>query len=174
MMRLAVLPVLGFALVAGLQAGRPIILDEPEACTGAELVIIARVAPPKEVPEDDEGFLGSRWHQFGMTHVSEVTVKRVLMGKAPKRLRLYGGQLAGGTAYRLEGGEFLLLLSKLEGGAYRAVDWHYSFAPVRKGKVGWLVDRPEGTREWMAPGEVARRIEFHRKAARQDDDRVDP
>lgn len=65
--------------------------------------------------------------------------------------------------FRLEEGTFLQFLTKVEKGAYRAVDWHYSFMPLKEGKVGWLVDRRSKKREWISPLQVARRIEAHQK-----------
>lgn len=162
-----ILPALLLTFSGVAEAGRPIILSEMEACRGAELVVIATLDAPREAPEDNPGeddpFGGSNWLQYGFTHVSEIRVAEEVIGKAPKNLRVYGGKLNAGTHYRLEEGKYLLLLTRVEKGAYRAVDWHYSFMPLKEGKVGWLVDRSSKKREWITPLQVARRIEAHQK-----------
>ncbi|MEM1085099.1 MAG: hypothetical protein AAGI48_13385 [Verrucomicrobiota bacterium] len=130
------------------EGGRPIILSESDACSRSELVVIANVGEPKDIPED-ELFGGSKWDEFGFTRFAESKIKKTLIGKGPENLQVYGGKINAGTHYRLEAGYFLLLLSKVGDGAgsYRAVDWHYSFMPIKDGKVSWLVDRFSKKRE---------------------------
>jgi hypothetical protein len=159
--------VVHLALAGALIAGRPIVLDEIEACSGAELVVIATIPASKEVPADAP-FGGSEWHSFGFTKFAKAEVKEVLLGTAPRELRIYGGKISTGTDFRLEEGDFFVLLTKVEEGAYRAVDWHYSFAPLKDGKVGWLVERYPAKREWIEPSEVLRRIKANKLKGEQD------
>ena len=66
--------------------------------------------------------------------------------------------------YRLEAGEFLLLLTRLGDGAYRAVDRNYSFMPAKNGMVEWVADQGSNKSEWIAADEALRRIkEFRTK-----------
>lgn len=169
-MRLLLIAALAhLAFSESLLAGRPIILSEIEACAGAELVVIASLSDPEELPEDDP-FGDSEWSKFGFTHFAEAEVTQVLLGTAPKDLRVYGGKMAAGTDYRLEKGSFLILLTKVKDEGYRAVDWHYSFVPIKDGKVGWLIDRSTEKREWISPEEALRRINANKLKGKETDD----
>lgn len=149
------------AFVGSALAGRPIILEEAEACAGADLVVIATIAAAKDIPVDDP-FGGSSWYNFGFTKFARAEVNRTLLGTAPNELWIYGGKMAAGTDFRIEEGQYLVLLTKVKDDAYRAVDWHYSFAPLKKGKVGWLIQRYPAKREWISPAEVLRRIKANK------------
>jgi hypothetical protein len=50
---------------------------------------------------------------------------------------------------------------------YRAVDWHYSFMPIKDEKVGWLMDRVSEKRLWMTPKEAVERIKSHKPKGEQ-------
>lgn len=145
------------ALAAIVVAGRPIILDEVEACAQTDLVVIATISAAKDVPTDDP-FGGSSWHSFGFTKFAHAEVEQTLLGTPPDELWIYGGKMGAGTDFRIEEGRYLVLLTKVKDGAYRTVDWHYSFAPLKDGKVGWLIERFPAKREWISPAEVLRRI----------------
>ncbi len=146
-------------------AGRPIILTESKACADAELVVIADVNESKEIPYDPP-FGVSKWASR-FTKYAEAKVKSVLVGQAPPKLMIIGGGISAGTPYRLEKGHFLILLVKVEDNAYRAVDWHYSFMPIKDEKVGWLTDRISGTRVWMTPKDAVHRINAHKSKSEQ-------
>ena len=101
-------------------AGRPIILTEAEACSGADLVVIGKVSKAKDVPADaDDPFAwSSSWHNFGFTKVAPVKVEDALLGTAPDVLRIYGGKLGAGTDFRIEEGRYLLLLTRVKDDAH--------------------------------------------------------
>ncbi len=153
-------------LASGLFAGRPIIVSEVEACVYADLVVIATVSPSKDVPVDGP-FGESSWHNFGFTEFAEAEISQTLLGTAPKSLLIYGGKMFGGTDFRMEEGRYLILLMKVKDGAYRAVDWHYSFAPLKNEKVGWLVEKSPIKREWLTKTEVLRRIEANKSKGKR-------
>ena len=147
-------------------AGHPIFLPEAEACSGADLVVIATLDPPKDLPLDP---FGSDWNRYGFTLFSHGTIAKVLLGNPPKSLLVYGGKLAGMTEFRLESGKYLLLLKKVEDDVYRAVDALYSFMPVKDGKVKWLKDRLTRKTEWITIEEAKRRIAAHKAKSQQSD-----
>lgn len=147
-------------LATASQAGRPIILSEAQVCSKAELVVIAKIGSLHEIPEE-EPFGDSNCHSFGFTQFAKIKIMSNLLGKSPKKCFIYGGKLPAGTDYRLESGDFLLLLTKVGDGAFRAVDWHYSFMPVKEGKVSWLINRHSAKREWISIEEAKRRIVAH-------------
>lgn len=158
---LAVIALLAFP--ERVSAGRPLIFTEGEVCFQTDLVVIATLQEPIDVPTDTDdpfGGFGSKWHHFGFTHFAKTKVEGVLLGDAPKELLVYGGKLNAGIPYRLEKGRFLLLLKKVQDDedGYRAVDWHYSFVPMKGDKVGWLVNRYPEKREWITPTEAIDRI----------------
>lgn len=154
------------ALAANVVAGRPIILDEVEACAGTDLVVIATISAAKDVLTDDP-FGGSSWYNFGFTKFAEAKVEQTLLGTAPDDLWIFGGKMAAGTDFRIEEGRYLVLLTKVKDDAYRAVDWHYSFAPIKDGKVGWLIERFPAKREWIPTAEVLRRIKANKSKSEQ-------
>lgn len=154
------------ALAGSAIAGRPIIISEIEACSGADLVVIATIADPEVIPTKDP-FGDSEWTNYGFTHFAKAEVKQVLLGTPPKVLQIFGGKLGAGTAYRLEKGVFLILLTRVKHDAYRAVDWHYSFSPIKDGKVGWLADRIKEDRIWITPDDALQRIKANKSASEQ-------
>jgi hypothetical protein len=134
-------------------------MSEKRACADADLVIFARIEAPRDLNKGDPFSSSGDWGS-AFTKIASVKVSRVLLGSEPSEVRLYGGKVFGGTDYRIMEGEFLVLLKKMKDGAYRAVDWHYSFAPIKDGRVGWLMDEdpnPE-RREWLTPAAVLHRI----------------
>jgi hypothetical protein len=150
-------------------AGRPIVMSEERACAGADLVILARIEAPKDLKFDSDPFSKSGDWGAAFTKIATVKVSRILLGNELGEVRLYGGKMPGGTDYRIMEGEFLLLLKKMKDGAYRAVDWHYSFAPIKNGQVGWLMDgdpNPE-RREWLTPAAVLQRIKAFKAQCEQ-------
>ena len=141
-------------------AGHPFVMSEERACAEADLVIVARVDTPRVLDFDSDPFSKSGEWGAAFSKIATVKVSQILLGKEPREVRLYGGAMPGGTDYRILEGEFLLLLKKMKDGAYRAVDWHYSFTPIKDGRVGWLMDEdpnPE-KREWLPPAAVLQRI----------------
>lgn len=154
------------ALTASAVAGRPIILDEVQACAQTDLVVIATISAAKDVPTDDS-FGGRSWQNFGFAQFAQAEVEQTLLGAPPDELWIYGGKLPAGTDFRLEEGRYLVLLKKVKDGAYRAVDWHYSFAPLKDGKVGWLLERFPAKREWISSAEVLRRIKANKAKSEQ-------
>lgn len=141
-------------------AGHPIVMAEKRACADADLVILARIEAPQDLKIQGDPFSSTGEWRSAFTKIASVKISRVLHGSEPSEVRLYGGKMPGGTDYRIMEGEFLLLLKKMDDGAYRAVDWHYSFAPIRDERVGWLMDEdpnPE-RREWLTPAAVLHRI----------------
>ena len=149
------------ALTTSAVAGRPIILDEVEACAQTDLVVIATISAAKDVPTQDP-FDGPSGHPFGFAQFAQAEVEQTLFGIPPDELWIYGGKLLAGTDFRLEEGRYLVLLTKVKDGAYRAVDWHYSFAPLKDGKVGWLLERFPAKREWISSAEVLGRIKANK------------
>jgi len=150
-------------------AGRPIILDETEAYSESDLVVIATISAAEDVPpakDDPFGGWGSEWHKLGFTKVAKVKVERTLFGTAPDGLAIYGGKLGAGTDFRIEEGRYLVLLTRVKEDAYRALDYHYSFSPIRDGKVGWLIERHPVEREWISPEEALQRIEAYKEKAK--------
>ena len=147
-------------------AGKPIILSEAEACSGADLVAIVDIERAKDIP-DAGPFRYSKWHDLGFSEFANAKVINVLIGTAPKKLLIYGGQIGSGTFYRLEKGKFLLLLKKVERDAYRAVDIHYSFMRIEGDKVGWLEQPPSKKTEWINIEEAVRRIKTHHRQVKQ-------
>jgi hypothetical protein len=144
-----------------------------EACAGADLVVIATVAASKNVPAtpDDpsvDPFAdgASKWHNFGFTKFAQAVVERTLLGTAPDELLNYGGKLGLGTDFKMKEGRYFILLTKVKDGAYRAVDYHYSFVPIKDGKVGWLIDRFTEERQWVFPEEAIRRIKANKEKAK--------
>jgi hypothetical protein len=165
MRSLVIAAVAHIALVSSVVAGRPIILEEAEACAGADLVVIATIAAAKDVPATpDDPFVdpfvkgASKWHNLGFTKFAQVEVERTLIGNAPDELWIYGGKLGLGTDFRIAEGQYLLLLKQVKDDAYRAVDWNYSFVPIKDGKVGWLIDRFTDKRQWISAEEAIRLI----------------
>lgn len=157
-------------LTASAVAGRPIILDEVETCAQTDLVFIATISAAKDVPTHDP-FDGPSGHPFGFAKFARAEVEQTLLGTPPDELWIYGGKLLAGTDFRLEEGRYLVLLTRVKDGVYRAVDWHYSFAPLKDGKVGWLLERFPAKREWISSAEVLRRIKANKSKSEQDDAR---
>jgi hypothetical protein len=143
-------------------AGRPIILSEVEACSEADIVVVGTVEAAKDLPDTDP-FDEPKWSER-FTQTAEITSFKVLMGDPPTKLTICGGKAPAGTDYRLEDGEFLLLLKKVGDGFYRAVDWSYSFMPAKGGKVEWLLDRESKKTKWITTAEALERIKKSRKA----------
>ena len=161
------------AFTISCMAGRPIILEEAEACSEAELVVIAKIMKAKDVPAtpDDPSVDpfhkgASKWHNFGFAKFAKVEVKRTLIGTAPDELWIYGGKLGMGTDFRIAEGLYLVLLKRVTDDAYIAVDWHYSFAPIKDGKVGWLIDRYTDKRQWISAEEAMQRIKANQEKAK--------
>ncbi len=149
-------------------AGSPIILTETEACTQADLVVVATIERFSDIPGDGTNEFDhneSKWHKFGFKQSGSAEVKETLVGEPPSKLMIYGGQLGLGMFYRLRNpGTYLLLLKRVEGNAYRPTDSTFSFMPVVDGKVGWLVDVPKSKRIWITPAEALKRINDKTKA----------
>lgn len=143
-------------------AGRPIILREFEACSEADIVVVGTVEAAKNLPDTDP-FDKSKWSER-FTKIAEISSFKVLLGDPPTKLSICGGKAPAGTDYRIEAGEYLLLLKKVGDGFYRAVDWSYSFMLVKDGKVEWLLDRESKKTEWITTAEALERIKEHRKA----------
>ena len=108
-------------------AGHPIIMPLERACKTADLVVIADVSQPRDVPGDgstpDLGY--SRWTQQGLSQFADLSNVTPLLGTAPPKITIYGGHVAALGDHRIESGRYLLFLAELEDGAYRAVVWHY-------------------------------------------------
>lgn len=151
-------------------AGRPIVMSEERACAVADLVILARIEAPRDLDPNSDPFSESGDWGAAFTKIATVKVSQVLLGNEPGEVRLYGGKMPGGTDYRIMEGEFLLLLKKMKDGAYRAVDWHYSFAPIKDGRIGWLMDDDPspGRREWLSPAAVLQRIKAFKAQSEKD------
>ena len=128
----------------------PILMSLEAACKQANMVIIADVSQQRKVPEDGVDPFNpkySKWNDFGFSHRADISDLTTLIGKSPKRITLYGGTYEGGTDYRIKSGRYLLLLTEVEDGAYRAVDWNYSFMRVKNKQVEWIPD-------YLHPGKV--------------------
>ena len=150
-------------------AGHPIVMSEERACAEADLVIVARIDAPRDLKFDSDPFSKSGDWGAAFTKIATVKISQILLGNEPGEVRLYGGKMPGGTDYRIMEGEFLVLLKKMKNGAYRAVDWHYSFAPIKDGRVGWLMDddpNPE-RREWLTSAAVLQRIKAFKGKSEQ-------
>jgi len=165
-------------------AGGPIILTEREACEQSDLVVIAEVGRFRDIPGDGSNVFEpkeSKWHEYGFCKFARADVKTKLLGEPPTKLFIYGGQLGVLMYYRVSEGTFLVLLKQVKGNAYRPADSTYSFMPVVRGKVGWLVDATSSERSWMLPDEALKRINANRskrdqpgagQPATQPDDKV--
>lgn len=140
----------------------PILMSLEAACKQANMVIIADVSQPRKVPEggvDPFNPKYSKWNDFGFSHCADFSKVTTLIGKATHKLTLYGGMYEGGTDYRIEAGRYLLLLTEVEGGAYRAVDWNYSFMRVKNKQVEWIADYLHpGKLDLISADEAVKRI----------------
>lgn len=133
-----------------------------ETCAHTELVILATIAKAREIPKEAKSPSERPWSRYGFSRVAEVEVEEVLLGDSPlEGVRLYGGKVGAGTFYRLEEGRFLLMLREVEQGAYRAVEYQYSFMPFQDGLVKWSVRNNAGQLERITPEEAAKRIHRH-------------
>lgn len=146
-------------------AGRPIFLTESQACSEADLVIIGTVETPEDLPDADP-FTEPKWGER-FTRIAKISNSKVLLGAAQGKLFICGGKAAGGPDYRIEAGDYLLLLRKVGDGFYRAVDWNHSFMRAKNGKIEWLVDKASKKTEWIATEEALLRINKNRKEAKQ-------
>lgn len=126
-----------------------------------DLVVVGTVKAANKLPESTP-FEAPKWSEE-FTHIAEIHKFKILRGKPQTSLSICGGKALTGTDYRLEVGEYLLLLKKVGDGYYRAVDWSYSFMPIKDGNVEWLLDRESKKTEWITIAEALKRIERHRK-----------
>lgn len=158
-----------WVLVVQASAGKPIVVHLPQACAEADLVVIGVVGQTRPVPEKFEGY--SEWSQYGFSKCADVRVFQTLYGKAPERLQLYGGRIGAGTYYRLDSGRFLLLLKRVDGEAYRAVDSNFSFmrAFLRYDghKVEWLKKPTPREVEMISDKEAKVRLLSFKKQSEQ-------
>ncbi len=143
-------------------AGRPIFLRESEACSEADIVVLGIVDGAKDLPDFSDPFEKPKW-SGRFTRIAKINKFKVLLGEPQTTLSICGGKVSAGTDYRLEAGEYLLLLKKVGDGFYRGVDWNYSFMPAKDGKVEWLLDRETKKTEWITTAEALGRIKKHRK-----------
>jgi hypothetical protein len=146
-------------------AGRPIFLPESEACSEADIVVLGTVDVAKDLPDSDP-FEKPKWSEK-FTRIAKINNFKVLLGEPQTTLSICGGMAPAGTDYRLEAGEYLLLLKKVGDGFYRGVDWNYSFMPAKDGKVEWLQDRETKKTAWITTAEALGRIKKHRKESEQ-------
>ena len=129
---------------------RPILMSLGAACKQANMVIIADVSQPRKVPEggiDPFNPKYSKWNDFGFSQCADISEVTTLIGETTHKMTLYGGSYEGGTDYRIESGRYLLLLAEVEDGAYRAVDWNYSFMRVKDKRIEWIAD-------YLSPGKI--------------------
>ena len=161
-------PIIAICMIATsfvVSAGRPIFLRESEACSEADIVLVGTVEAAKNLPDTDP-FEEPKWSER-FTQIAEINNFKILLGKSQTKVSICGGQAPGGIDYRLEVGEYLLLLKKVGDGFYRAADWNYSFMRTKDGKVEWLVDRVSKKIEWITTAEALERIKKHRKESEQ-------
>ena len=146
-------------------AGRPTVLRESQAFSEADIVVVATVETAKDL-QDPDPFEKPKWSER-FTRIAEITNFKVLLGEPPIKLSICGGKAPAGIDYRIEAGEYLLLLKKVGEGIYRAVDWNYSFMPAKDSKVEWLLDRDSKKTEWITTTEALERIKKHRRSEPQ-------
>ncbi len=162
--------ILSSILVVFAQAGRPIFLSKEQACAQADLVVIGTVGESRRFPEEDVFSDPRTDGRFEL--IAEIKDFRVLSGDPQSKLSICGGKLGTGTDYKLEKGDFLLLLKKVGDGLYRAVDWNHSFMPVKDGKVEWKVATDPKDIDQITVDEALARIKAHgqvvREAGKQD------
>lgn len=150
--------------------GKPINLSEAEASNAADVVMVATIKVienvshpgPFDIDDRVKSETGQPFAQF-----ATVSNFRVLLGNAPKTVRIYGGKVGTMTDFRIETGESMLLLKKLGEASYRAVDWNYGLMPVKEGKVEWTITKLPRTTEWISIEEALRRITDHKKRSDQ-------
>jgi hypothetical protein len=149
--------------------GGPIHLSETKACADADVVLIANVKALEDVHKGDFGDFehldpddGSPYTKF-----AKIDHYRLVMGRPPKTLKIYGGKFATMTHFRIETGESLILLKKIGEDGYRSVDWNHGFMPVKKGQVEWPDPTDPTKTEWIPIDKALTRIKAHKKESEQ-------